>query len=67
MAAPVEDYALLSDLQTGPLVSPNGSVEWLFPRFDSPSLFSARVGTDEHGRWPLAPSIPALPLLIGTT
>jgi hypothetical protein len=49
MAAPIEDSALLSDLQTGPLVSPNGSVEWLFPRFDSPSLFSARVGTDEQG------------------
>lgn len=57
MAAPIEDYALLSDLQTGPLVSRNGSVDWLcFPRFDSPSVFAALVGSDDHGRWLLAPS-----------
>ena len=59
MAAPIEDYALLSDLQTGPLVSRTGSVDWLcFPRFDSPSLFSALMGTDDHGRWLLAPAHP---------
>jgi GH15 family glucan-1,4-alpha-glucosidase len=57
MAALIEDYALLSDLQTGPLISRDGSVDWLcFPRFDSPSVFSRLVGTDEHGRWLLAPS-----------
>jgi GH15 family glucan-1,4-alpha-glucosidase len=57
MAAPIEDYALLSDLQTGPLISRDGSVDWLcFPRFDSPSVFSRIVGADEHGCWRLAPS-----------
>ncbi|MGO4250372.1 trehalase-like domain-containing protein [Paenarthrobacter sp. RAF54_2] len=57
MAAPIEHYALLADLQTGPLVSRNGSVDWLyFPRFDSPWLFCALVGTGDHGRWLLAPS-----------
>jgi GH15 family glucan-1,4-alpha-glucosidase len=57
MAAHIEDYALLSDLKTGPLISRNGSVDWLcFPRFDSPSVFSRLVGTEEHGRWLLAPS-----------
>ena len=57
MASPIEDYALLSDLQTGPLISRDGSVDWLcFPRFDSPSVFSRILGTDEHGRWLLAPS-----------
>lgn len=59
MAALIEDYALLSDLQTGPLVSRDGSVDWLcFPRFDSPSVFSSLVGSDDHGRWLLAPAEP---------
>ncbi|MFJ4030320.1 glycoside hydrolase family 15 protein [Paenarthrobacter sp. NPDC089989] len=59
MADPIEDYALLSDLLTGPLVSRGGSLDWAcFPRFDSPSQFSALLGTDEHGRWLLAPGDP---------
>jgi GH15 family glucan-1,4-alpha-glucosidase len=57
MAAPIEDYALLSDLATGPLISQNGSVDWLcFPRFDSPSVFAALLGTEKHGRWLIAPA-----------
>lgn len=56
MAESIEDYALLSDLTTGPLVSKRGSVDWLcFPRFDSPSTFAALLGTEEHGRWVIAP------------
>jgi GH15 family glucan-1,4-alpha-glucosidase len=53
----VEDYALLSDLQTAALVGRTGSVDWLpFPRFDSSSCFGALLGGTEHGRWLVAPA-----------
>ncbi|EMY36049.1 glucoamylase, partial [Arthrobacter crystallopoietes BAB-32] len=56
MGSPIEDYALISDLHTGALVSRTGSMDWLcFPRFDSDSTFAALLGTPEHGRWLLAP------------
>ncbi len=49
---PLADYALLSDLHTGPLVSRWGSIDWLcFPDFDSPAVFAAILGGPEDGRW----------------
>ena len=56
MSTPIGDYALLADLHTGPLVSRQGSIDWLcLPRFDSAAVFAAILGTEEHGRWLMAP------------
>ena len=49
---PIEDYAFLSDTQSGALVSRDGSVDWLcLPRFDSGACFAALLGEKENGCW----------------
>jgi GH15 family glucan-1,4-alpha-glucosidase len=53
----IEDYALLSDLESAALVSLDGSIDWCcFPRFDSGAFFAALLGGPEHGRWRIAPT-----------
>jgi len=53
---PIEDYAIIGDLQTGALVGRNGSVDWLcLPRFDSGACFAALLGDEENGHWRIAP------------
>ena len=54
---PIEDYALIGDMQSAALVSSTGSIDWLcLPRFDSDAVFAALLGTKDHGHWTLRPT-----------
>ena len=56
----IEDYGLIGDCSSCALVGRNGSIDWLcWPRFDSPACLAALVGTDENGRWLVAPEATA--------
>ncbi|WP_428956757.1 glycoside hydrolase family 15 protein [Streptomyces sp. cg35] len=60
MDLPVENHALLGDLETAALVGSDGSVDWLcLPRFDSPAACAALVGSPANGFWRVAPVGPA--------
>jgi GH15 family glucan-1,4-alpha-glucosidase len=53
----IEDLALIGDTQTAALVDRNGSIDWLcVPRFDSSACFASLLGTEDHGRFRLAPA-----------
>ena len=55
--AKIEDYAFLSDTQTGALVSRDGCIDWLcFPRFDSPACFASLLGEKKNGHWLFSPT-----------
>ncbi|MDQ3198836.1 MAG: glycoside hydrolase family 15 protein [Verrucomicrobiota bacterium] len=55
-AARIEDYAFISDRQSGALISRDGCVDWLcLPRFDSGACFAALLGEKENGSWSFIP------------
>src|ERR1700722_2122736 len=56
MSLKIEDYAIIGNTCTVALVGNNGSIDWCcVPRFDSPACFAALLGTEENGRWLIAP------------
>ncbi len=56
MSRPIEDYGVIGNMLSCALVARDGSIDWLcLPRFDSGACFAALLGTEENGRWQIAP------------
>src|SRR3984893_15333135 len=56
MPSRIEDYAVIADYQSVAPVAKDASLDWLcLPRFDSDACFAALLGTNDNGRWKIAP------------
>ncbi len=56
--SPIESYAVIGDCETAALVGLDGSIDWLcWPDFSSDACFARLLGTEENGRWQIAPAI----------
>jgi GH15 family glucan-1,4-alpha-glucosidase len=55
---PIENHAIIGDLNTVALVALDGSIDFFcFPRFDSPSIFAALLDPERGGQFQLAPEM----------
>jgi pentatricopeptide repeat protein len=53
----ISDHGLIGDLQTGALVTTDGTVDFFCcPRFDSPSVFASLLDADKGGYFRIAPA-----------
>ena len=53
---PIENYAVIGNLETVALAGMNGSIDWFcFPRFDSPSVFASILDERKGGFFKIAP------------
>ncbi len=53
---PIENYAVIGDLNTVALIGLNGSLDFMcFPQFDSPSVFAKMLDKDKGGFFAIAP------------
>ncbi|MGV3764273.1 glycoside hydrolase family 15 protein [Parapedobacter sp.] len=54
---PIENYALIGDLNTVALVGLDGSIDFMcFPDFDSPSIFAALLDKGKGGHFAITPA-----------
>jgi len=55
---PIENYAVIGDLNTAALVGLNGSIDFLcFPEFDSPTVFAALLDAERGGYFSISPKL----------
>jgi nucleotide-binding universal stress UspA family protein len=53
---PIAEHGVIGDLRTVALVGTDGTIDWLCcPRFDSPSVFGAILGSENGGHYRIAP------------